>query len=141
MDGVIVTPLKQITHPKGDVLHGLKKSDEGFSSFGEAYFSTIKSGQIKGWKMHKEMVMNLIVPLGCVKFVLHDTRENSHTSTSFQEVILGRENYQRLTVPNGVWVAFQGLDDTDNLLLNIASIEHDPAESVAVDINNIKYDW
>lgn len=30
MDGVILTPLKQIYHPKGDVFHGMKKSDEGY---------------------------------------------------------------------------------------------------------------
>ena len=30
MDGVILTSLKQIHHPKGDIFHGMKKSDEGF---------------------------------------------------------------------------------------------------------------
>ena len=30
MDGVILTPLKQITHPKGDIFHAMKVSDDGF---------------------------------------------------------------------------------------------------------------
>ena len=29
----------------------------------------VKSGSIKGWKKHLEMTMNLIVPLGMVRFV------------------------------------------------------------------------
>ena len=41
VEGVLLTPLKRIHHPKGDVFHGMKKSDAGFSGFGEAYFSTI----------------------------------------------------------------------------------------------------
>ena len=41
MDGVIISTLKQIHHPKGDIFHVIKKSDVGFSGFGEAYFSII----------------------------------------------------------------------------------------------------
>ena len=49
IEGVIHTPLSRIFHPKGDILHGMKKSDEGFTGFGEAYFTIIKNGEIKGW--------------------------------------------------------------------------------------------
>ena len=51
IEGVILTPLKKIHHPKGDVLHGLKKSDAEYSSFGEAYFSTINNGEIRIWSL------------------------------------------------------------------------------------------
>ena len=30
MDGVILTPLKQIYNPKGDIFHAMKQSDYGF---------------------------------------------------------------------------------------------------------------
>ncbi len=36
IDGVIVTPLKIINVPGGDVFHALKKDDPGFTDFGEA---------------------------------------------------------------------------------------------------------
>ena len=39
--GVSLTPIKIITNPKGDVMHALKRTDDSFSEFGEAYFSTI----------------------------------------------------------------------------------------------------
>ena len=47
IEGVIVTQLKQIAHPKGDVYHAMKCVDSGFIAFGEAYFSTIYGGLIK----------------------------------------------------------------------------------------------
>ena len=61
MDGIILTPLQQITHPKGDIFHAMKVSDDGFIGFGEAYFSTINKDVIKGWKKHTEMTLNLVV--------------------------------------------------------------------------------
>ena len=48
MDGIILTPLNQIHHPKGDIYHAMKKSDDGFDGFGEAYFSTVHKNDIKG---------------------------------------------------------------------------------------------
>ena len=83
IDGVILTPLKKIIHPKGNILHGLKKNDHGYAGFGEAYFSTIRHNEIKGWNYHKEMTLNLIVPIGEVTFVIYDDREKSHSKGAF----------------------------------------------------------
>ncbi|MFM7851879.1 MAG: hypothetical protein ACKO96_08170 [Flammeovirgaceae bacterium] len=38
--GVIITPLRIITNELGSVMHALKKSDDGYVGFGEAYFTT-----------------------------------------------------------------------------------------------------
>jgi len=128
IDGVILTPLKQIFHPLGDVFHGMKKSDAGFAGFGEAYFSTIKKGEIKLWKKHLAMTLNLVVPAGRIRFVVYDDRAESTTYEIFNEFVLSRENnYARLTVPPRVWMAFQGIGE-ENLLLNIADMEHQPDE-------------
>ena len=48
IEGVILTPLKQIVNPKGDLYHAMKQSDNGYKSFGEAYFSTVIKDEIKG---------------------------------------------------------------------------------------------
>lgn len=128
IEGVLLTQLKRIHHPKGDVFHGMKKSDPGFSGFGEAYFSTIHFEDTKPWKKHFEMTLNFVVPLGNIRFVIFDDRENSSTQNSFFDVVLGENNYQRITIPPGVWVAFSGVGETYNLLLNLANLEHDPNE-------------
>jgi dTDP-4-dehydrorhamnose 3,5-epimerase len=133
MDGVTLTPLKQISHLKGDIFHAMKASDDGFSGFGEAYFSTINLGEIKGWKKHTEMTLNLVVVTGEIDFVVHD-------NNSFYSVRLSKNNYQRLTVGPGLWLAFKGLS-VENMLLNLASIEHNPNESENVDLYGFDYDW
>lgn len=135
MDGIILTPLKQIHNPKGDVFHAMKKSDTGFDGFGEAYFSTINQGNIKGWKKHTQMTLNLVVPMGCIKFVVYNDK-----TKRFFNVKLSQNNYQRLTVNPGLWMAFKGIDET-SILLNLASIEHDPDEAINIDLAEIKYEW
>ena len=133
MDGVILTPLKQITHPKGDIFHAMKVSDDGFIGFGEAYFSTINKDVIKGWKKHTEMTLNLVVVTGEVEFVVYD-------GSSFFNINLSKNNYQRITVKPNLWLAFRGLS-TENMLLNLASIEHNPKESKNVDLDIFDYNW
>jgi dTDP-4-dehydrorhamnose 3,5-epimerase len=139
MEGVILTPLKQIYHPKGDVFHGMKKSDPGFSGFGEAYFSTVNEGEVKPWKKHFRMTLNLVVPVGKIRFVIHDDRPGSDTFGVTLTMEIGTDNYQRITVPPGVWMAFEGLGKDLNLLLNIADMEHDPDEVERADLDRFEY--
>ena len=139
MEGVLLTPLKQIYHPKGDVFHGMKKSDPGFSGFGEAYFSTVHPGEIKPWKKHLRMTLNLVVPIGKIRFVMHDDRLESPTKGQTLSVEIGPHNYQRLTVQPGIWMAFEGLDEGMNLLLNMADMEHDPDEVERADLDRFEY--
>ena len=68
--GLKLTKLNIIDTLGGNVMHAMKKSSEGYSGFGEAYFSEIDKGAIKAWKKHKNMVLNLVVPLGKIKFVI-----------------------------------------------------------------------
>ncbi len=141
IEGVILTPLKIIHHPKGEIYHGLKKSNYGFVGFGEAYFSTIKDSEIKGWNRHKRMTLNLIVPIGKVVFVMYDDREKSGTKDNFFKIEISQDNYQRLTVPPGLWLAFKGTSNDTNLILNIADMEHDPDEIERMDLDQIDYNW
>ena len=110
MDGVILTSLKQIHNQKGDVFHAMKKSDNGFDGFGEAYFSTINKNDIKGWKKHTEMTLNLVVPVGEIEFVIFDDVVND-----FLNVRLSQNNYHRLTVRPNLWMAFKGIGDNNML--------------------------
>jgi len=141
IEGVVFTPLSIINTKGGDVLHAMKISDVGFSGFGESYFSTVESGAIKGWKLHRDMVLNLVVPVGSVKFVVFDEREGSRTSGQFSEIVLSRKNYGRLTVPPKLWVGFQGVTEQDSLVLNIANIPHNPDEVERKTLKEIDYRW
>ncbi len=135
MDGVILTPLKRIYNPKGDILHAMKVSDQGYDGFGEAYFSSVFQSNVKGWKKHSRMTLNLVVPMGAIQFVVYN-----ECTEKFISIELSEKNYQRLTIKPGLWLAFKGVE-TNNVLLNLASIEHDPNEAKNLDLKDIKYEW
>jgi dTDP-4-dehydrorhamnose 3,5-epimerase len=137
---VIVTPLRVIQHDDGDIRHCMKSTDIGCSGFGEAYFSEINIGSVKGWKKHSKMTLNLSVVIGNIQFVMKDDRP-SHSNSGFYSVSISAESPCRLTVPPGVWMAFRALGTEKSLLVNIASIQHDPAESANKELSKFDFDW
>jgi len=141
IDGIKLTPLKKIYQPEGNIFHCMKKSDLGFKSFGEAYFSTVEYNAVKAWKKHTKMTLNLIVPIGEIQFVIYDDRESSESKGSFFETKLSISNYKRLTISPNLWFGFKGLGKGLNLLLNLADIEHDPKEIIRLELDKINYNW
>lgn len=140
--GVLITPLREIETPGGNVFHAMKASDAGYRGFGEAYFSTLQANGIKPWKRHNRMTLNIVVPIGKIRFVLYDDRAGSPSKNEFAEVVLGNpEHYARLTVPPGVWMAFQGISEGTSWLLNVADLPHDPEETDRRLLSEIPYDW
>lgn len=129
-------PLKRISVPGGDVLHALKRSDEGFKDFGEAYFSMVEFGAVKAWKVHRRMTLNLVVPVGEVRFVFITEDGNA-----LREETIGASNYARLTVPPGIWFGFQGLVSPFSLILNLADIPHEPDEVERKPPEGFNYVW
>jgi dTDP-4-dehydrorhamnose 3,5-epimerase len=136
LDDILITPLARIVTAGGDVLHAMKQKDEGYTCFGEAYFSWVAAGTIKAWKRHTRMTMNVVVPVGRVRFVFC-----LDGTDAFRSEEIGVDRYARLTVPPGIWFGFQGLVAPQSLVLNIASIAHDPNEVDRRTLRDIKYGW
>jgi dTDP-4-dehydrorhamnose 3,5-epimerase len=136
---ILLTPLPRIETAGGDVMHAMKQSDAGYFGFGEAYFSWVAAGAVKGWKRHIRMAMNLVVPLGKVRFVFRSVRPAEGDEFRIEEI--GVDRYVRITVPPGIWFGFQGLDAPQSLVLNIASISHDPDEVERLELSEVKYAW
>jgi len=141
LSGMIKTDLNIIEADSGSVYHALKNTDKGFKQFGEIYFSSVKKDIIKAWKLHKEMTLNLIVPVGKIQFCFFDVREKSVTFNKTFKIVLSQKPYFRLTVPPGIWYGFQGVSDELNLICNVANIIHDPFEILRKEINEIEMDW
>ncbi len=133
---VLVTPLRQIATEGGDVWHGMKANDPGYAGFGEAYFSCVSDGAVKAWKRHTRMTMNLVVPLGCVRFAFSDDG-----STASRVEVAGPERYVRITVPPGIWFGFQGRHAPVSMVLNLASIPHDSTEVERRGVADFTFDW
>lgn len=136
MQGISLNQLRIIEGEDGKVMHALRESEDSFVKFGEAYFSTVNQNAIKGWKKHTQMRSNLIVPMGEIQFVFYDDRDESDTKGCFFSVNLSPDNYQRLTVEPGLWMAFKGVGKGQNTVLNLASVSHDPEEALNDPIQN-----
>ena len=136
---ILITPLRRIETTGGDVLHAMKQSDPGCVGFGEAYFSLVSGGAVKAWKRHTQMTMNVVVPVGQVRFVFY--RVNSYGTDEFRTEEIGVDRYLRITVPPGIWFGFQGLATPQSLVLNIASIPHDPNEVERLAVSDVNFVW
>ena len=141
LDGMIKTDLKIISAETGSVMHALKISEPGFKEFGEVYFSTVKKDAIKAWKLHQQMTLNIIVPVGKVLFCFFDSREKSNTLNKTFNIELSQTPYYRLTVPSGIWFGFKGIDDGLNLICNVTDIVHDPNEVLRKEVHEIQVEW
>ena len=136
LGGAFITKLNDIKVDKGNVMHALRNFDPGFCGFGEAYFSWVKSGAVKAWKLHKTNTMNLVVPFGLVKFVLFDEK-----SGVFRQEIIGLGNYARLTIPPQIWFGFKGVFEHQSLILSISDHPHQPDEVEKADQNQFDFSW
>lgn len=123
-------------NPKGDILKVINSKDRYFKGFGETYFTKINKNKVKGWKYHKKMISNLVVPVGRVKFVFYFPKNDY-----FHEEIVGLNNYNILTVSPKIWFAFKGLNNGLNLILNFSNIIHNDSEVLSKNLKAIKYNW
>lgn len=143
IEGVKIIPLRQIIDERGKVMHMLKATDPHFIKFGEIYFSLIHPGVIKGWHLHKKMVINYAVVTGKIKLVLYDNREDSTTKGELQEIFLGQDNYCLVSVPPYIWNGFKCVGIQDAIVANCATIPHEPDDIIRLNPfdSSIPYDW
>lgn len=140
---VTITPLRRIPDERGAVMHMLREDGDVFERFGEVYFSSVYPGAIKGWHLHERMTLNYAVPVGMIKLVCYDDREDSPSRGAVQEIFLGELHYALVTIPPYVWNGFKGIGDSTALVANCASIPHDPDEIRRRDPfdDAVPYDW
>lgn len=143
IEGIRITPLQRFPDERGAVMHMLRSDGPIFETFGEIYFSMVYPGAIKGWHKHLEMTLNYAVPVGMIKLVCYDDREDSSTKGNLFEAFVGDLNYVLVTIPPLVWNGFKGLGSAPALVANCATIPHSPDEIVRLDpfSSDIPYDW
>lgn len=143
IEGVQIIPLKIIEDDRGKVMHMIKKNSPYFNQFGEVYFSFTNPGVIKGWKLHKEMEQNFAVPVGTIKLVIFDDRDDSPTKNNVAELEIGEDNYKLVKIPPRLWYSFQAISEIPGMIVNCSTIEHDSNEVKYIDLNSclIPYSW
>ncbi len=127
--------LLTFNNKKGNVLRAFRKKEKNIGKFGEVYLSWINKNAIKGWKLHKRMHMNLVVPFGLVKFVFYEKNK-------FKEIIIGEKKYYRIYVPNQIYFAFQNLSNQKSLIVNYSNIIHENKNEILTkNLKEISYKW
>lgn len=143
IQGVKITPLKQILDERGKIMHMLRCDAPHFQQFGEIYFSFVHPGVIKGWHIHKKMTLNYAVPIGKIKLVLYDGREDSPTRGELMEIFTGPEEYKLITIPPLVWNGTKCVSEITAIIANCATLPHDLEEIERLNPfdKKIPYDW
>ena len=143
IEEIVITNLKRISVSDGDILHGMKKTDDGYSDFGEIYFSYILKDKIKAWKIHKKMTLNYAVIIGEIKLVLYDDRKNSSSKGNLMEIYSSPENYKLITVPPLVWNGFKTVGSKPAIVANCSTLPHQSNEILRKkpDDDSIPYNW
>ena len=141
ISGMTWTPKRIIADDRGAVLLMLKDRQFEFE-VGEIYFSIVKPGKIKGWKFHREMWQRFAVPVGWVKIVAVDLRNNSSSEGKICEIEIGAANYGVITIPAGLWYSFKCISEGPSLIVNAASISRKTNESESVELADFRhYSW
>jgi dTDP-4-dehydrorhamnose 3,5-epimerase len=83
------------------------------------------------------MTLNLLVPLGKVRFVFCDPLNGCY----YRVEDIGEDNYVRLTVPLGIWFGSQGIALQPSLVTNIVNLQHDAAEVERQAVSSFDYEW
>lgn len=112
------------------------------NGFGEIYFSMVEEGRVKAWKRHKMQTQIFAVPVGNIKIVLYDSREDSLTKGAVFATELGLPyNYKLLRIPPGIWYGFANCGKKTALVCNCADIPHDPKEGERLPYNSEEIPW
>lgn len=141
LHNVSLVPLKIIPDERGQVMHVLRNDVPHFEKFGETYISVIYPNIVKGWKLHMRSKSHMAVPIGRIKFVLYDMRDDSPTKGQYQDVFLGDNAYQLLIVPAGIAYAWKNLLPENAYVINCATEPHQPDEGKQIPLSNIPYAW
>ncbi len=141
--GVHLTPLAKICDERGRVMHLMRSDWPIFGGFGEAYFSVVNPGVVKGWHLHQRVTLNYTAVSGMIKVALYDPRPDSPTKGDVNEFFLGEHNYQLITIPPGIWNGVKGISTQEAIIAICLDQPYDSSEIERVDPfeNEIPYDW
>ena len=81
------------------------------------------------------MQMNLVVPVGSVRFVFYYKKK-------FKEIIIGEKKYCRIYVPSNIFFAFQNVSKQKSLVVNYSNIIHQKnKEVINLNLKELNYIW
>jgi len=125
IEQVLVVPLKKVVNDRGHLMEVQRDDDQHYPGFGQAYVTATQPGVVKAWYRHSKQVDQITLVQGVLRLVLYDTRENSKTRYSLQDIYMEEGNPLLVQIPPGVWHGFKALAKEPTLLLHLNTIPFD----------------
>jgi len=119
IDGVVVKQLTRHVDERGYLMEILRRDDELFREFGQAYVSACFPGIIKAWHCHRLQYDHFCCLAGNLKVGLYDDRPDSPTCGEAQAVVIGMLNPALICIPPLVWHGFMAVGDETAVVLNL----------------------
>lgn len=91
----------------------------GGAGVDQVFQSVLEPGAISGWHAHAETTDRLFISQGRVRIVLYDSRRESPTHATINELSFGIVRPAVVVVPPRVWHAVENLAATPSVLLNV----------------------
>ncbi len=144
--GVKVKPLKVLPDERGRLFEILRRDEELFDRFGQAYVTTTYPGVVKAWHYHERQDDYFTCVRGMIKLVIYDGREGSPTRGALNEFVLGDHAMQLVVVPRLTWHGWKCIGEEEAMILNLVTEPYDhknPDEHRLAPHDNgvIPYDW
>jgi dTDP-4-dehydrorhamnose 3,5-epimerase len=145
IEGVKTKGLRVIPDERGRLMEILRRDDELFQGFGQAYMTTTYPGVVKAWHRHSKQTDNIACVAGMIKVALYDGRPGSPTYREVNQFYLGVHNPMLVQVPPGVFHGWTCVSQEEALIVNIPTEPYDRAnpdeERLDPHQNDIPYDW
>ena len=119
-----VLPLDEIKTEFSIITKIIDKKKSNYNEIKEVYTTTIKKDVIRAWKKHTQMICNIFIIKGSVKFVFFD-----NSFEVCEEVIINERKKNILVIKPNIWFGFMGLED-ENTIINFSNIIHDDNEVI-----------
>jgi len=144
IDGVMIKELVAHADERQVFREVIRVTDEFFAEgFGQLSYAMMLPGTAKAWHIHWHQVDWWYVPIGALKLVLHDLREDSPTYRQTQEILLGPDyGHKVVKVPPGVAHGCKVIGGVTHLFYVTSSV-YNPADEGRIphDDPAIGYDW
>lgn len=144
IDGVQTKALVRHPDERGFFEELIRVSDPIFSEgFGQLSRSSMITGVVKAWHIHKTQVDWWYVARGTVKVALYDARDGSLTQKELNEHILGEEGEDIiLKIPAGVAHGLKVIKGPAELIyVTSSTYTKDQEGRIPYDDPEIGYDW
>ena len=134
-ENFLISDLKRIKHKDGDLIKGLSRASAQYAGFGESYYSCVKQGKIKAWRLHTQITNNMVIVQGELNVNLVDKFKR------VKSIKINSDNTKLLTIYPYTWYGFEAVGASDAIIHNITNFPYTESEIRRSDLKTFEGVW